>query len=388
MIQSRARLHRLREGSIALALALLIGCAYELYPAPITGYESDDVNCSDGIDNDDDGAIDCADPDCIYFSTHCGLQIPNIPPSRYPEREALNFSLPEEGSDLNGDGEVNGEDQWIICHDQIDNDNDGNYDCGDRSCSNIREMCCAREFDNTRCSDGIDNDQNGYTDCQDFGCRMNPFVSVCREDDLGLCTDGVDNDGDGRIDCEDRDCLRIRDDAILAQIQVFCGAVPEEDQAACSDGIDNNFNGYTDCEDFSCSRSIDPGVSQYCAGILAQAAEEEAAPPATSCPSGPIEGSVEGCRDGCDNDGNGFIDCEDFACSRSRDPQVRSLCVESAYVPDDFPSPAAEAEARRVADENCSNDIDEDLDGFVNCADTDCSWNPLVSVCSGPKVCE
>ena len=365
-----------------------LGCAYELSPTPVSGYESDDVNCSDGIDNDDDGAIDCADPDCIYFSTHCGLQVPLVPPSSYPERESIRMSTPEEGDDVNRDGVIDGRDQWLRCHDLIDNDNDGNYDCGDRSCSGIPEMCCSREFDDTLCSDGVDNDQNGYTDCADFGCRMSPFVSVCREDDLSLCMDGRDNDGDGLIDCEDRDCLRIRDEVQGAQIQAFCGAVPEDTQALCSDGIDNDFNGYTDCEDFSCSRSrTDPGVVQYCAGVLA-AMQAPEPPPTTSCPGGAEEGTVEGCTDGCDNDGNGFLDCEDFACSRNRDPIVRSLCVESAYVPDDFPSPAAEETARRAADENCKNGEDEDRDGFIDCADTDCSWNPLVSVCVGPRVCE
>ncbi|MCK5799300.1 MAG: hypothetical protein KAI47_19050, partial [Deltaproteobacteria bacterium] len=36
----------------------------------------------------------------------------------------------------------------------------------------------------------------------------------------------------------------------------------------------------------------------------------------------------------------------------------------------------------------CSDGIDNDADGFVDCADWDCSWNPLVTVCTSPRVCE
>jgi hypothetical protein len=31
--------------------------------------------------------------------------------------------------------------------------------------------------------------------------------------------------------------------------------------------------------------------------------------------------------------------------------------------------------------------LDNDGDGSIDCADWDCAWNPLVTVCSGKKVC-
>jgi hypothetical protein len=37
------------------------GCDYVSPTTPILGYEVGDQNCSDGIDNDGDGAIDCDD---------------------------------------------------------------------------------------------------------------------------------------------------------------------------------------------------------------------------------------------------------------------------------------------------------------------------------------
>ena len=36
----------------------------------------------------------------------------------------------------------------------------------------------------------------------------------------------------------------------------------------------------------------------------------------------------------------------------------------------------------------CNDMMDNDLDGFVDCEDWDCSWNPLVTLCMGARVCE
>ena len=49
----------------------------------------------------------------------------------------------------------------------------------------------------------------------------------------------------------------------------------------CNDGIDNDGNGFIDCDDFACDSACDES---------------------------------QNCNDGIDNDGNGFIDCDDFAC--------------------------------------------------------------------------
>ncbi len=52
--------------------------------------------------------------------------------------------------------------------------------------------------------------------------------------------------------------------------------------------------------------------------------------------------AVEICNDGIDNDNDGFIDCADFDCN--------SKCPET----------------------NCSDGIDNDSDGFTDCEDNDC----------------
>ncbi len=72
--------------------------------------------------------------------------------------------------------------------------------------------------------------------------------------------------------------------------------VTENTNALCNDGIDNDGNGFIDCADFGCSRN-----------------------PLVTCP---VENTNALCNDGIDNDANGFIDCDDFACSRNPDVMV------------------------------------------------------------------
>ena len=145
--------------------------AYKTRPANRT-----ETNCSDGVDNDNDGVIDCADADC-YDDPACK---PDGQPENTNER----------------------------CSDWIDNDGDGVMDCDDPACNGPDISVCRgswREPGSVRpggttlpsgraleelleksgerndivCSDGIDNDGNGLIDCNDPGCRFDPSVTVC-----------------------------------------------------------------------------------------------------------------------------------------------------------------------------------------------------------------
>lgn len=67
-----------------------------------------------------------------------------------------------------------------------------------------------------------------------------------------------------------------------------------------------------------------------------------------SCSSDDKKPKVEICNNGIDDDGDGFVDCEDFD------------CLGSIY----------------CAVEICDNGIDDDGDGFVDCEDLDCANFP------------
>ena len=118
-----------------------------------------ETDCSDGLDNDLDGATDCEDLNCAGVS-----------PCERPEQ---------------------------TCDDSFDNDADGATDCADADC--FGQTGCTTE---TICSDGQDNDADGATDCADSDCAG---VSPCESTET-TCNDGFDNDGDGLIDCSDPDC--------------------------------------------------------------------------------------------------------------------------------------------------------------------------------------
>ncbi len=421
--------------SVALTLALVAGCfdVDRVPGGPPTGYETDALSCDDGRDNDNDGLVDCQDPDCIAHS-YCGEFIPLLPP-RGVENDPR------------------------TCTDRIDNDVDGQFDCGDRGCQAIRELCCVTEFSDASCSNGVDDDGNGFFDCGDFACRNNPFVTVCnRENDLrwgpDACSDGIDNDGDRREDCDDEDCA----------LDPACGEPvvegPEDTIERCMDGFDNDGNGFTDCADFSCcgnrecTMPISPVIGTYCAertendtakctdgvdndgngfvdcrefGCCDAAGVCIDAEVQRYCDSFPDESTPELCANGVDDDGDGFIDCEDFSCSElpelafaceaSYDACVNGLddegdgfpdcndfscrgvvelktfrrqdgttvefdaspCNESVRFPEDFATNRDRLFAIQEAISRCNDGIDGDSDGFLDCDDWDCQWNPLLN---------
>jgi hypothetical protein len=181
----------------SLAALIFVACAKDRFADPDdtsggTGYqptaESGPEACADGVDNDNDGWIDCVDLDCQPG----GEPNPSCVPDGQPEADDNR------------------------CADGIDNDENGFKDCADFSCSDNPDVTvCPSEDSDDVCDDEIDNDGNGFTDCDDFSCSMNPMVTVCGgggtggmgpEDNAAACSDNVDNDGDTFIDCVDFDC--------------------------------------------------------------------------------------------------------------------------------------------------------------------------------------
>jgi hypothetical protein len=133
------------------------------------------------------------------------------------------------------------------------------------------------------------------------------------------CTDRKDNDGDSMVDCADADCF--------SRPECKEGGGQENTEQTCSDWIDNDGDGSTDCDDMECT-SNDIG---HCSGSAdkksgaGKSADENAAVPALG-PGMSVEdligtgSDLDGerndmlCSDGIDNDGDGRVDCADFGC--------------------------------------------------------------------------
>ena len=125
----------------------------------------------------------------------------------------------------------------------------------------------------------------------------------------------------------------------------------------CDDGADNDGDGYIDCDDWDCDD--DPA----CGG------------------SGGGSGD-EVCDDGADNDADGYTDCEDWDCDD--DPACEGasgsdeVCDDGAdndgdsYIDcDDFDCADDDACA-----EDCDDGIDNDADGYTDCDDFYCDEDP------------
>ena len=100
----------------------------EAYVPPPGGGGGTEISCSDGLDNDGDGLVDCADPDCAS----------NPACQTSPE----------------------------ICTNGQDDDGDGLVDCSDPDCASDPACQVPTEI----CDNGQDDDGDGAVDCADSDC--------------------------------------------------------------------------------------------------------------------------------------------------------------------------------------------------------------------------
>ncbi len=229
-------------------------------PGPTAG------SCEDGFDNDNDGATDDFDSDCLS-----------------------NYGMEGVGP----------------CNDNIDNDNDGVADAFDSD-------CFGREFLTTgSCTDGIDNNLDGFPDGLDQGCS-NPGVRYMEGG--GYCSDGIDDDLDGDTDLDDTDC-NVGDSLGRGGERVSLGSYPRGGFT----GLDESLY------DISAS-NFDRGnlgsLFKYAVtGLSFNNTVDESG--ATALEGGSMD--ARSCEDFTDNDGNGLTDIEDPACQICNDGMDNDL---------------------------------------------------------------
>ena len=218
--------------------------------------------CDSGIDEDGDGLVDCADPDCAAF-LGCQPEIcdngrddngDGLVDCADPQCASFLGCQPEicdNGRDDNGDGLVDCADPqclWHpscqqvaaeVCDNGVDDSGNGLVDCDDPQCA--ASAACGGPGHEI-CDNGVDDNGDGLVDCADPQCR---FFPACRS--YEICDNGIDDDGDGFIDCDDADCFSFH----------LCEMAGRE---ICDNGVDDNGNGLVDCADPGCashSRCVD-----------------------------------------------------------------------------------------------------------------------------------
>jgi len=314
------------------------------------GKEKGGSKCSDLIDNDNDGAIDCADSDCSSQS-FC----------------EVTETLCNDGFDNDGDGLIDGADPDCGCTptgvpetlcNGVDDDCDTLIDedyvntptsCGVGVCGASGQLVCQSgsevdtcspgsptEDPEATCDDTLDNDCDGQTDGDDFDCQSQPEI----------CDNGLDDDNDGQTDCADHTDCNGQPGGPGGQL---CA---QNETAFCNDGFDNDADGAVDELDTDC------------------------------------QGQVEICNNTIDDDGDGLTDCEDHAdCDGHLGGPTGQLCSgnEVGYCTDSFDNDAdnlidgADPDCGGGA-EVCDDGIDNDLDELTDCDDPDCGGVPA---CSG-----
>jgi len=164
-------------------------------------------------------------------------------------------------------------------------------------------LACTPPFDQNACnqaSDLLDSCGASLTVLTDGSCSGGrKALAECIVDNAANCREVT-----GLYSQVDQ-CLAVYvgDDANLDDIptapdpngNVEPNADPEDDDERCSDGEDNDGDGYIDCEDVGCSQTDNVSVC----GLIGS------------------EDNQTTCEDGFDNDGDGYIDCDDTGCQNT-----------------------------------------------------------------------
>jgi len=311
--------------------------------------------CSDGIDNNCNGLVDCADPQCQPVGNNRGAVC----------------DLVGHTCSVNG---APGPSTCTVCS-------------GNGGAPEVRE---------TSCGDGFDNNCNGLVDCQDPDCgglACSPFgltcdasaktCSVCPGGQAveATCNDGVDNDCNGKIDCADPSCQPSTSGPgrTCGPFGRTCtsdgggacgcsgnGGAAEATETSCGDGFDNDCNGKIDCADTSCGgRSCDSNgsVGKTCSSGLC------------TCPGG----AAEICNDGVDNNCNGLVDCQDPTCQPAGstpgaacDSAGNRCSAQTTSTPSTCIVCSGNGKPPEPVETSCSDGVDNDCDGRIDCADANC----------------
>jgi len=227
-----------------------------------------------------------------------------------------------------------------------------NADCNDS------DACTDDVCDNGSCvNNPIDcNDDDVCTtdSCNPFTGCVNEFQFSCdpfcpSEIPETTCDDGLDNDCDGPIDCEDSDCFN----------DPFCQECDNNED--CDDN--DVCNGIETCVDFTCQSStpLDCDDDIFCT--------DDSCNPLTGCINTPNNANcndndictIDICDPGEGDPFTGCINTFQFSCPN---------CPE-----EDFET-------------KCSDQIDNDCDGSIDCEDSDCFNDPACVACDENTDCE
>ena len=228
---------------------------------------------------------------------------------------------------------------------------------------------CATGSTEVACADGFDDDGDGQIDCADSDCANDPNCTTPNSETD--CADGLDDDIDGLIDCSDPDCLG----------DPACGSTFCQAQAVlpCNSTVSGSSAGGTNqVDNYSCSNWPNTGP--------------EAVYTLTSPATGTVTVNLSGLTadvdlfvteaDGtaCDPDAcvaaSGEYDLSNESLSFSASAGVTYYVVidgwQGATSSFDLSATCPQSTSETV----CNDGADDDGDGLTDCADPDCANDP------------
>lgn len=286
------------------------------------------AQCADTRDNDNDGVIDRADPDC------------------HTDGDSRN------NASYDGNRNESGTSGIPQCQNNLDDDSDNKVDFpNDPGCSSATDNS-ETNAGGASCDNGIDDNNNGTIDCRDPVCHTDNNASNVASCNPGgtegggtggtpQCRDNVDNDSDGRTDAADPQC-HTDGNPNNGNSYNPNGSTEFGTGATCSDGRDNDNDGLIDGADPDCHSDGNAGN------------------PASYNPNG-NEGNSRACNDNIDNDGDGLIDGNDPGCHTDFN-RYNSASYD----------PNGTNEAANNGRGTCSDGIDNNANGLIDAQDPIC----------------
>lgn len=333
-------------------------------------------DCTNGIDDDGDGLVDCADPNCansFSVATSATATTLCLGENTTISANANGGTAPYTYDWSNGLG--NG-----ISH-NITPLATATYTVTVTSatgCTSTAQATITVNFCNENCTDGFDNDGDGLVDCADPDCGLTisamPTNPACGSNngqvtitasggsgnyqfsnnniawqvpnvfsnlapgnhvfyarnangtctasvDVTLatgcehCTNGLDDDGDGLADCADADCRPL---ASAGGNVTICIGVYTTLTASATGG--------TTPYSFTWNNGIGTGATKTVSPANSTAYTVTVSSPSGCSSTAQVEVDVttcaENCTDALDNDGDGLVDCADPDCIATAAPQL------------------------------------------------------------------
>ncbi len=179
------------------------------------------------------------------------------------------------------------------------------------------------------CNDGADNDADGYTDYPlDNDCMS--ATDASESSTMSACADSVDNDGDSGIDTADAGCCGSTETTSEELCELPACTGTSALSSTCNCYADYDYNGVIceasnyccsgTCQATRCTETCTSGDSQYCGYDTSRGCRMY-----ETCQDDGTWGSCEVlsstcglvpevCTDRVDNDDDGLVDCDDLDC--------------------------------------------------------------------------